>query len=100
MRVFRAPLGTGPYGITTTPKGRVFYASLAGSHIAEIDVRTGKATVIRPPTAGRARRVWSDSRGMIWVSEWNSGRSAATTPRREVARVAGSGPGADLRRLR
>src|SRR5262245_44735523 len=27
MRVFRAPLGTGPYGITTTPKGRVFYAS-------------------------------------------------------------------------
>jgi virginiamycin B lyase len=24
MRVFRAPLGMGPYGITTTPKGRVF----------------------------------------------------------------------------
>ena len=46
MRVFRAPLGPGPYGITTTPKGQVFYASLAGSHIAQIDVRTGKATVI------------------------------------------------------
>jgi virginiamycin B lyase len=81
MRVFRAPLGTGPYGITTTPKGRVFYASLAGSHIAEIDVRTGKATVIRPPTAGQgARRVWSDSRGMIWVSEWNSGRVGRYDP--------------------
>jgi virginiamycin B lyase len=81
MRVFRAPLGTGPYGITTTPKGRVFYASLAGSHIAEINVRTGKATVIRPPTAGQgARRVWSDSKGRIWVSEWNAGKVGRYDP--------------------
>ena len=81
MRVFRAPLGMGPYGITTTPKGRVFYASLAGSHIAEIDVRTGKATVIRPPTPGQgARRVWSDSKGRIWVSEWNAGNVAVYDP--------------------
>ena len=81
MRVFRAPLGRGPYGITTTPKGRVFYASLAGSHIAEINVRTGKATVIRPPTAGQgARRVWSDSKGRIWVSEWNVGKVGRYDP--------------------
>ena len=81
MRVFRAPLGRGPYGITTTPTGRVFYASLAGSHIAEIDVRTGKATVIRPPTAGQgARRVWSNSKGRIWVSEWNAGKVARYDP--------------------
>jgi virginiamycin B lyase len=81
MRVFRAPLGMGPYGITTTPKGRVFYASLAGSHIAEINVRTGKATVIRPPTPGQgARRVWSDSKGMIWVSEWNAGKVGRYDP--------------------
>ena len=81
MRVFRAPLGPGPYGITTTPKGQVFYASLAGSHIAQIDVRTGKATVIRPPTAGQgARRVWSNSKGMIWVSEWNAGNVARYDP--------------------
>ena len=81
MRVFRAPLGRGPYGITTTPKGRVFYASLAGSHIAEIDVRTGKATVIRPPTARQgARRVWSDSKGRIWVSEWNAGKVGRYDP--------------------
>jgi virginiamycin B lyase len=81
MRVFRAPFGRGPYGITTTPKGQVFYASLAGSHIAQIDVRTGKATVIRPPTAGQgARRVWSDSKGMIWVSEWNAGKVARYDP--------------------
>ena len=81
MRVFRAPLGRGPYGITTTPKGQVFYASLAGSHIAQIDVRTGKATVIRPPTAGQgARRVWSNSKGRIWVSEWNAGKVARYDP--------------------
>jgi virginiamycin B lyase len=81
MRVFRAPLGAGPYGITTTPRGRVFYASLAGSHIAEIDVRTGKATVIRPPTPGQGtRRVWSDSKGMIWLSEWNAGKVGRYDP--------------------
>ena len=81
MRAFRAPLGPGPYGITTTPTGRVFYASLAGNHIAEINVKTGKATVIRPPTAGQgARRVWSDSKGRIWVSEWDAGKVGRYDP--------------------
>jgi virginiamycin B lyase len=54
VRVFRAPRGEGPYGITTTPSGGVYYASLAGSYVGRIDVRTGKATVLRPPTAGPA----------------------------------------------
>lgn len=36
VEVFDAPLGRGPYGITTTPQGTVYYASLAGSHIAYI----------------------------------------------------------------
>jgi virginiamycin B lyase len=81
MRVFRAPGGTGPYGITTTPRGDVWYASLAGSHIARINRATGKATVVRPPTPGQgARRVWSDSRGRLWVSEWNAGKLARYDP--------------------
>jgi virginiamycin B lyase len=81
MKVFRAPGGEGPYGIATTPKGQVWYASLAGSHIARIDVRTGKATVVRPPTPGQgARRIWSDSRGRLWVSEWNVGKVARYDP--------------------
>src|SRR5918999_967182 len=42
MRVFDAPRGPGPYGISTTPEGNVWYASLAGSHIARIDTRTGR----------------------------------------------------------
>lgn len=81
MRVFRAPGGEGPYGIATTPTGQVWYASLAGSHIARINVSTGKATVVRPPTQGQgARRIWSDSRGRLWVSEWNVGKVGRYDP--------------------
>jgi len=50
MKVWKAPRGRGPYGITTAPSGEVYYASLAGNHIARIDVETGEATVIEPPT--------------------------------------------------
>ena len=81
LRVFRAPIGPGPYGIATTPKGQVWYASLAGSHIARINIQTGKATVLRPPTRDQgARRIWSDSRGRLWVSEWNVGKVARYDP--------------------
>jgi virginiamycin B lyase len=74
MQVWDAPRGRGPYGIATTPDGAVYYASLAGSHIARVDVDTGAVTVIEPPTKDQgARRVWPDSRGRIWVSEWSSG---------------------------
>jgi virginiamycin B lyase len=83
IRVFVAPRGTGPYGITTTPRGAIYYASLAGSYVGRIDIRTGKATVLRPPTRNQgARRVWSDSRGRIWVSEWNAGKLGMYNPAR------------------
>jgi virginiamycin B lyase len=81
MRVFPAPGGIGPYGIATTPAGEVWYASLAGSHITRVDLDSGKATMFRPPTQGQgARRIWSDSRGRLWVSEWNAGRVARYDP--------------------
>jgi virginiamycin B lyase len=67
--------------MTTTPSGDVYYASLAGNHIARIDVDTGNATVIEPPTRGQgARRVWSDSKGNIWASYWNSGKVGRYDP--------------------
>ena len=79
MEVFEAPRG--PYGITGTPDGDIYYASLASSHIAQVDTETGEATVIEPPTAGQgARRVWSDSQGRIWVSEWNAGQVSVYDP--------------------
>jgi virginiamycin B lyase len=81
MKVWKAPRGRGPYGITTTPQGDVYYASLAGSHIARIDTESGVATVIEPPTPRQgARRVWSDSRGRIWVSYWNTGQVGRYDP--------------------
>ena len=50
LKVYKAPRGRGPYGIATAPDGAVYYASLAGSHIARIDARTGAAAMILPPT--------------------------------------------------
>src|SRR5207237_3259510 len=46
MQVWDAPKGRGPYGIATAPDGTVYYASLAGSHIARLDLDSGAATVI------------------------------------------------------
>jgi len=81
MTVFRAPRGAGPYGITVTPKGDVWYASLSGNYIARIDPATGNASVVEPPTSNQgARRVWSDSNSRIWVSEWNSGNVSMHDP--------------------
>lgn len=81
MEVIDAPRGRGPYGIATTPDGEVYYASLAGSHIAAIDQNTGEATILEPPTSGQgSRRVWSDSQGRLWVSEWNAGQVGMYDP--------------------
>jgi virginiamycin B lyase len=82
---FATPRGAGPYGITVTPNGEVFFASLAGSYVGRID-RTHPAQIfaIDPPTKGQgARRVWSDSKGMIWVSEWNAGQVGRYDPKTE-----------------
>jgi len=74
MAVFDAPRGTGPYGIATTPDGQVFFASLAGNYLGQIDLETGATTVLEPPVPRQgARRVWSDSRGALWITGWNSG---------------------------
>jgi virginiamycin B lyase len=75
VEVFDAPGGPGPYGIIATPRGPVFYASLAGSHIARIDPATRQATQLHPPTDGQgARRIWVDSQGGLWFTEWNAGQ--------------------------
>jgi virginiamycin B lyase len=83
VRAFSAPRGFGPYGISTTPSGQVWYASLAGSYIGRIETATGRARVVQPPTAGQgARRIWPDSAGRLWVSEYNAGRLGRYEPAR------------------
>jgi virginiamycin B lyase len=87
VEVFPAPRGRGPYGIDATPGGDIFYVSLAGSYLAHVDLDSGEATVIDPPTAGQgARRVWSDSHGRLWVSEWNAGQVGMYDPATETWR--------------
>jgi virginiamycin B lyase len=88
--------GSGPYGITSTPDGIIYFASLANSYIARVDSDSGAATVIEPPTPGQgARRVWSDSQGRIRVSEWNAGQVGVYDPAKDSWRewkLPGSSP--------
>jgi virginiamycin B lyase len=87
MDVWEAPRGRGPYGIHRTPQGGVWYVSLAGNHLAQIDTHGTTADALRvrivePPTPNQgARRVWSDSQGRLWISEWNSGNVSMHDPR-------------------
>jgi len=81
MQVWKAPRGSGPYGITATPQGAIYFASLAGNYIARIDPDSGEATVIEPPTPKQgARRVAADQQGRIWVSYWNTGQLGLFDP--------------------
>ena len=81
VRVFRAPRGAGPYGITVTPSGVVYFASLAGSYLGRVDTSRATVRVLQPPTRDQgARRAWSDSKGRVWVSEWNAGKVAVYAP--------------------
>jgi len=80
MDVFDAPRGRGPYGIATSANGDIYFASLAGSYVGRIDPDSGEVTVLEPPTPDQgARRVWSDSQGRIWTSEWNAGQALPPT---------------------
>ena len=88
VEAWKAPKGVGPYGITTTPNGDVWYASLAGDHIAKIDTVSGDVTVVQPPKAGVGpRRIWSDSKGALWVSFWNTGEVGRYDPLAKVWKV-------------
>jgi virginiamycin B lyase len=74
VTVYAAPEGRGPYGITATSSGAIYFASLAGSYVGRIDPATGDVTVLEPPVPEQgSRRVWADSRGRVWVSGWESG---------------------------
>ncbi|MFA6266770.1 MAG: lyase [Pseudolabrys sp.] len=88
VEAWKAPKGAGPYGITTTPSGEVWYASLAGDHIARIDTVSGDALMIAPPRPGVGpRRIWSDSKNILWVSFWGSGEVGRYDPLNKVWRV-------------
>ena len=82
VQVWESPKGRGPYGITTTPDGDIWWVSRAGSYLAEVVNReTGEIRVIEPPEPGVGlRRVWSGSKGNLWTSEWNGGHLGRYVP--------------------
>jgi virginiamycin B lyase len=81
VTTFSAPRRIGPYGIATMPNGEVVFSSLAGSYLGFIDRTSGEVEVVDTPTpSGGARRVWSDSAGRLWVTEWFAGTLAAYDP--------------------
>ena len=96
MQVWDAPKGVGPYGITAMPDGAIYYVSLGGSFLGKPDLETGDTAVIEPqtPRAG-TRRVWSDSKGRLCVSEWNAGNLSIYDPASqswEVYKLPGDSP--------
>jgi virginiamycin B lyase len=86
VEVIDAERGRGPYGIDATPEGDIWFVSLAGGYLGR--ARYGNSgievTVYDPPTQGAGtRRVWSDSTGVLWISEWNAGQVARFDPATE-----------------
>ena len=71
----------GTYGITVTPSNEVWYVALAGDHLGKIDKKTGEVMVVEPHKKGAGpRRVWTDSKGLLWVSFWHSGEVGVYDP--------------------
>ncbi|HLA19873.1 MAG TPA: lyase, partial [Pseudolabrys sp.] len=59
-----------------------------GDHIAKIDTVSGDALVVAPPKPGVGpRRIWSDSKGLLWVSFWLTGEVARFDPMNKAWKV-------------
>ena len=85
MDVWKSPKGRGPYGIAATPSGDIYYVSLAGSFLGKPDLETGETAIIEPESEGVGpRRVWADSKGRLWVSEWNAGNLSLYDPAKKA----------------
>ena len=81
VRVFAAPRGPGPVRDHGDTVGRRLLR-LARRQLPRPRGRRAFDRP-RPPAADRdqgARRAWSDSKGRIWVSEWNAGKVAMYAP--------------------
>lgn len=97
MEIFDAPKGEGPYGIAVTPQGTIWYSSFAGNYIAGIDPKSYEITVVdlpHPSPAG-SRRIWSDSKGRLWLGTWGTGEIVRYDPADKswaVYKMPGLGP--------
>jgi virginiamycin B lyase len=80
IEVFDAPAGSGPDAITTTARGEVFYVAASAGNLARVDLETGAAEVLHPPTPGPLGRAATDAGGRVWVAQPGSGQVAVYDP--------------------
>jgi virginiamycin B lyase len=96
IEVVPAPRGAGPYGITVTPSNDVYVASLQQSYLGRVNREPLSIRVLKPPTPGAGvRRAWSDSKGRVWISEWDAGQLGMYDPSTDTWRewpLAGPAP--------
>lgn len=79
--LWSTPRGSGPYGIDLAPNGFPWFVSLQRHYLARVHPASGEITVFEPPTANQgARRVWADSAGRLWLTEWDAGQLAMYDP--------------------
>src|SRR5262244_2048486 len=65
-------------------RGIVWFTGQGGVY-GRVDLETGAATIVEPPRKGVGpRRIWSDSKGMLWVSFWNAGGIGRYDPAKKI----------------
>jgi virginiamycin B lyase len=86
LEVFKSPVGFGPYGITVTPQDRVWFTNFALNHIVEVEPKTHRAAVVElpHPSSTGARRIWSDSKGRLWLATWGTGELMMYDPAKQA----------------
>jgi virginiamycin B lyase len=89
MDVWDAPKGRGPYGITGTPSGDIYYVSLAGSYLGKPHLETGETEVTVPenPHAGLRRVWWPSGTPVISASTIRPPRPGRNTSCRGASRT-------------
>ncbi len=89
IKVFDARADAGPTASRRRRRERSTTPHSAGSHIARIDIETGAATVIEPPTPGqgkwpRAYAVYVDENDAVWLSDFGANATVRFDPRTET----------------
>ena len=71
----------GTYGITVTPATRSGTSRSRATISAGSTRRPATSTIVEPHRKGAGpRRVWTDSKGLLWVSFWHSGEVGRYDP--------------------
>ena len=81
LRVFTAPGGSGPTGSRRLPPARSGTPRSPAATSPGSTSPPARRRSSSPDAGGGARRIWPDSSGRLWVSEWNAGRVARYDPK-------------------